>query len=121
MTVMTNPATVAPSTGGVELPLSRRRVDLFSQEQARTQYQGGSLVGDCAVRIEYSSDDGSSWSELVAPGPTVNGSNYVVISDWGALPAAALGEILIRATAVGTAALGITIQYVEMQWRSGSG
>ena len=118
-TLLCNPTLQVPLLGGAEIPQSRRRCDIFTAANyppsGRIQYEGGSL-SDCAVRVDYSLDDGATWAVFIPPAGTVN-TGVTVMGDWQVLPAAAASQadILLRCVAVGGALIAVSIFYVELQ------
>jgi hypothetical protein len=108
---MTNAAAVGTE---ISTNLSRSYVDFTAYPQVRAQF--ASSLGTAAVlcRIEYSTNDGTSWSTLVsdfASSTTVNGSTK---SSWATVPTAARGDVLVRAMIVGDGVLDPVIRYVSL-------
>jgi hypothetical protein len=121
-TILCSPQTIVPLLGGREIPQSRRRVSLFTGHDypisARQQYEGAGLLGDLSVGIDFSLDEGSTWSTLIPVGPSLATATDVY-GPWQVLPveAAQQDDVIVRAIAVGSAALGITVNFIELQFR----
>jgi hypothetical protein len=102
--------------GEWEVPHSRRRIDLIEAAWVRSQYEGG--AGNCAVRIDYSLDEGANWTPLVPVGPNFQ-ANTMMHTDWADLPSEPMfgGDMIVRAVAVASVGLTMTLYYVQLDWR----
>ncbi|MET0403043.1 MAG: hypothetical protein ABW123_11600 [Cystobacter sp.] len=102
--------------GEVEVSGSRRSVDFVGCQFVRAQYQG--LTALASMRIDVSADGGASWVPLVPLGPTLV-VDVPALTPWVELPdeLQKAGDLLVRAVAVGTPLLGLTLSNVELQYR----
>lgn len=116
--IVPNSTNIDPTPSGVEFPnqISRRLIDFVDYYVGRLQYMSDQTA-DLAVKLEYSSDDGTTWNELIPTGPTVI-SKQPVTGVWQFFPSEVteLGEVLTRAVAVGSAG-SKQIWYVEFQYK----
>lgn len=112
LTLMIESVTSLISLGGAELPKSRRYVDLYTFEACRWQYLSSQSLD---VRIDYSLDDGATWSTFADEYETTGSSPRVTA--WQTIPdEAKTADVLIRAFATGSGLL-TTVSYVEFQFR----
>lgn len=112
VTLMSESSTSLISVGGLELPNSRRVLDLQDAQGCRHQYTSSNGID---VRIEYSADQGSTWALLIDE-YSMTGTNPKV-SGWQVVPDdAKQQEVVLRAFAVG-AGLLTTVNFVEFQFR----
>ncbi len=112
VTLMADAASSLLSIGGVELPNSRRVVDLADAEACRLQYAASASI---TVRVEYSDDWGATWYTLIDE-YSMTGSNPRV-SGWQVIPADAKEqEVTLRCWASGGGLL-TTVNFVEFQFR----
>jgi hypothetical protein len=107
--------TAAPAIGAEPANnVSRTYVDLTYFSSARAQFTSSLANNIINCRIEYSLDDGSTWSTLVsnfaasAVAQTANKSNFETI------PTAARTDVLVRGIIVGNGALNPIIRYISL-------
>ena len=102
---------------GIELPLnvSRSRVDLTGFTQARLQYSVDQASALISMRIEYSTDSGTSWqaTPLVAAVTAVATANANSAGSFVALPGG-VGDVLVRAVIAGNGMLDPRVRYVRL-------
>lgn len=109
---------VNASPGGTEIPGSRRLVDFADVTYSRLSYAGGGL-GDCAVGVNFSTDGGTTWSTLLAPGPTLGVDGTVLAVQWQNV-LWLTGDALVAAFTYGTTLLGLglySLRFVDLQLR----
>lgn len=94
--------------------VSRAYIDLSSYTMVRAQFASSLTSALINCRIEYSLNNGSTWSTLIpnfAASTTANANNN---SSWVAIPSDANSGILVRAMIVGNGSLDPIIRYVRM-------
>jgi hypothetical protein len=93
-----NPPSTGAEVGSTQG--TRVRVDLTGFSRVRSQYIVNTNNTAVALRIEFSTDDGATWQTLV-PNVVTAGMNALTVSAFSAIPAAALGDVTLRAVVVG--------------------
>lgn len=100
------------SLGGVELPNSRRYLDLETFQAVRWQYQASSGL---VVRLDYSTDDGATFIPLVDEYQTF-GSGLRCTS-WQVIPEPEnKSQIMLRGFAIGSGLL-TTVNFVQVDFQ----
>jgi hypothetical protein len=93
---------------------SRTYIDLSSFSQIRAQFTSSltsSLVG---CRVEYSLDDGTSWSVLVPNFAASTVASANTLSTWGDIPEWAKTTVLLRGMIVGNGVLDPIVRYIRV-------
>ena len=116
--IIPNKVTIGPLPSGIEFlnEISRRRFDFADFSAGRLLYLSDSTA-DLGVGMDYSTDDGDTWHQLLPQGPTVI-ARTVVHSDWNPFPVevATAGDVLVRCVAYGGSG-SKNILFVEFQYR----
>ncbi len=111
---------VNPTPSGVELANSRRLLYVEDVSAARVSYGSGGL-GACAIGVNYSTDGGATWQQLVEPGPTLGASGTVLASQWVDVRGIAWSaDVLVAAFAYGATLLNLgvySVTFVDLQTR----
>lgn len=102
---------VSATVGGTEISSSRIAADLFGKDFARVTLDADAL--NLSVRVEYSTDNGSSWDTLVTKSNA--GASGSTTSSFVNIPAGAQTDVLLRAMAVGV--LTTAVRFVEVEVR----
>lgn len=111
LTLVANPFSLLISIGGTEVTDSRRYIDLLFTSRARLQFKASAGM---TMRIEYSTDNGGSWSTLIPENSFFGGNPF--ICDWVVIPEEAkYNDVLVRAIGIGVGLLQ-TINYAEMSF-----
>jgi hypothetical protein len=108
---MTNAA-----AAGTELTgnISRAYIDLSTYTMIRGQFSSSLASAVINCRIEYSLNNGGSWSTLVPNFTAAAVANAHNNSAWIAIPEAAKTGVLLRALTVGDGVLDPIIKYVRI-------
>ncbi|MCC6277226.1 MAG: hypothetical protein IT289_04845 [Oligoflexia bacterium] len=108
---MTNAA-----AAGTELTgnISRAYIDLSSYTMIRGQFSSSLASATINCRIEYSTNNGGSWSTLVPNFAAAAVANAHNNSAWVEIPDAAKTGVLLRALTVGDGVLDPIIKYVRI-------
>lgn len=114
-------AAIAPIAIGSELQglVTRRTVDLTGAAQVRAQFASSLTSTAIKCRIEFSTDDGSSWNAAplvpdFAAGASADKNSR---SAWSALPGPANADVLVRAIILGDGVQAPTIRYIELDYK----
>lgn len=112
LSLMTTAVSMLISVGGVELSDSRRYVDLLDCESSFCQFKSSDGI---SVRVEYSTDDDTTWSTLVDETGYSGGNPYT--KGWVAIPDNSKNNgVLLRAIGIGIGLL-TTVNFVEIGFR----
>ncbi len=97
--------------------VSRAYVDLTGYSEARGQFTSSLTSAVVNCRVEFSLDNGTSWSVLIPnfAASTVANSNSRGV--WGEIPSNAQSSVLLRAVIVGNGVLDPVIRYVRVEVR----
>ena len=68
------------------------------------------------IRIEFSLDNGATWTTLVPNSPS-SVAGQIVVSDWAEFPTTARTDTTMIRVMVVNANVAVTVFLVEVQWR----
>lgn len=98
-----------------------RKCDFLDTQYVRLTYDGVlPEYTSLQVGIEYSTDDGATWSALMESGPALeSGNTEPVLSYWNEINSfmSGLGDVLIRLVITGAAGIQFTLYYVQLHFR----
>lgn len=97
--------------------VSRAYADLTGFAEARAQFSSSLTSATINCRIEFSIDNGGSWSVLVPNFAASTTANANSKSAWVTIPSNAATEVLLRAMIVGNGVLDPVIRYVRVEVR----
>ena len=108
---MTNCAAI-----GTEIPnvVSRMTVDFTGASMVRAQFASSLTSALIFVRIEYSTDGGSTWSDLVDDFAAGTVANQMNVSAWTSIAGIAQASVIVRAVIVGNGVLDPVIRFVRI-------
>ncbi len=110
---MTNAAAAGTELAG---NVSRAHIDFSAFTMVRAHFASSLTSATVACRIEYSTNNGSSWATLISNFAASTSANANNNSSWTSIPTGARGEILLRALIVGDGALDPIIKYVRLSF-----
>jgi hypothetical protein len=97
--------------------LTRTVVNLTSFLQARLQFLSSQASSTIKCHLDYSTDNGTSWSTLLADVSASTTADAVSKGSWVSVPAGAKSEVLVRAVVVGNGTLSTIISSVVLELR----
>lgn len=98
--------------------LTRTTVDITRFEEVRLQFAVSTTNANVGVRVEFSTDNGTTWAALIAATtPATAVPNQHVRTAFAVVPEAARADVLLRAVCVGNANLDPTVRYVRIDLR----
>ena len=97
--------------------VSRAYVDLTGYTEARGQFSSSLTSALVNCRVEFSLDNGTSWSVLIANFAATTVANSNSKGSWGDIPSNAQTGVLLRAVILGNGVLDPVIRYVRVEVR----
>lgn len=114
LNLLASPVSQLITVGGVELNNARRFIDSAGLKTMRLQFDA-----NLAVRLDYSTDYGATWSTLI-PAPTTQGAGPYVTEwqdvSWLNSGGVEFAQVLIRPFAVGSGLL-TTVNFVQVDFQ----